>query len=124
MLQPMFAVRLAVALGALWCAWMVFVHAFQINARVPATIDPPQPVAVMIRTVQITPEPSFEERWQAPAPAMQQARIATEAHLSPEQPKVIQNSSRHVARHADRVCGSRGRRYFHIGRRLSWRCRR
>lgn len=31
-------------------------------------------------------------------------------------------TNRHVAR--DPVCGKRGRRYFHIGRRLSWRCRR
>lgn len=26
--------------------------------------------------------------------------------------------------HRDPVCGKRGRRYFHIGRRVSWRCRR
>ena len=31
-------------------------------------------------------------------------------------------TNRSVAR--DPVCGKRGRRYFHIGRRLSWRCRR
>ncbi len=31
----------------------------------------------------------------------------------------------HRARLArDPVCGTRGRRYFHIGRHLSWRCRR
>jgi hypothetical protein len=30
----------------------------------------------------------------------------------------------HRAEHRDSVCGTRGRRYFHVGRRLSWRCRR
>jgi hypothetical protein len=31
----------------------------------------------------------------------------------------------HSVRHArDPVCGKRGRRYFHIGHRLSWRCGR
>ncbi|UGY16336.1 hypothetical protein HAP48_0049065 [Bradyrhizobium septentrionale] len=127
MLQPMFPTKLAIASGAVWCAWTVaavFVHTFPINAPAPAAADPPQPFTLMVRTIPITPELLFDDRWQTPVPAMQQERKVAEAEIRPDEPKPIQARPRHAARYADPVCGSRGRRYFHISRWLSWRCRR
>ena len=127
LLRPRFPIKLAALSAALWCAGMaaaVLGRPFQINAPVPAAAEPPQPITVMIRTVRIVPELLFDERWQAPAPAMQHVRMAENIEISSDQAKPSHNSAKHVARHADTVCGTRGRRYFHIGRRLSWRCRR
>jgi hypothetical protein len=127
MLQPMFPVKFAIGSGALWCAWTVaavLVRTSEINAPTPAQIDSPQPFTVVVRSVRITPEMAFDDRWQAPAPAMQQAIMAETNQQASEQSKSSHHASRHVERHADPVCGSRGRRHFHTGRHLSWRCRR
>jgi hypothetical protein len=118
LLTPRFPIKLAVATGGLWCAWTiaaVFVHAFPNSAPVPATIDPPRPFSVLIRTIPITPELAFADRWQAPAAAaeaMPQAIMAEDDQAKPNQPKQSQISPRRAKRHADRVCGSKGRRYF------------
>src|SRR5258707_10330846 len=99
LLQPVFPTKLAIASGALWAAWMVgavFVQLDQKNAPAPAAIDPPKPFAVMIRTVPITPELAFEQRWQAPAPVMQQACMAEDAQTKPDQSKQSQISPLHA----------------------------
>jgi hypothetical protein len=122
LLRPKFPAKLAGLSGALWCAWMIAAvlgHGSQNNAPAPAAAGPPPPIAIMVRTVRIAPELAFDDRWQAPAPAMQQARIADEGPIGPLKAEQNHESTRHAARHADPVCGSRGRRYFHICRRLS-----
>jgi hypothetical protein len=127
LLRPRFPIKLAALSAALWCAGMaaaVLAHVFQNNAPAPAAADVLEPFTVMIRSVPIIPELAFDDRWQGPGPAMQHVRMAEEAEISSDQAKPSHNSAKHVARHADTVCGTRGRRYFHIGRRLSWRCRR
>jgi hypothetical protein len=106
----------------LWCVYAlasVFVQPVENNAQPPAAIDPPQPFTVIVRTVPIIAADSstFDDRWQLPQTA-----------AKPDQP--VQASAKlservsHRAEHRDSVCGTRGRRYFHVGRRLSWRCRR
>jgi hypothetical protein len=123
LLQPAFPAKFAIASGALWYAWTVaavLVRTTGNNSPPPAAIDPPQPRTVIVRTVSIIPEPPFAERWPAvqggpPAAVDESQQVSIKLQPEPQ------------ARHAvprDPVCGSRGRRYFHIGRRLSWRCRR
>lgn len=53
------------------------------------------------------------------------AGVAQSVERRIENPRVGgSNPSPGTNRPRDPVCGKRGRRYFHIGRRLSWRCRR
>lgn len=54
------------------------------------------------------------------------AGVAQSVERRIENPRVGgSNPSPGTTNHArDPVCGKRGRRYFRIGRRLSWRCRR
>ena len=106
----------------LWCAYglaSVFVQPLENNAQLPRTVDPPEPFTVIVRTVPITaPDiPTFEERWQLPvALAKTEQPVSAGATLS--------HPVSHRSVHRDPVCGTKGRRYFHIGRRLSWRCKR
>jgi hypothetical protein len=126
LLQPIYPVRLAIVSGGLWCAWTaaaVLVRTTENNTPPPAAADPPAPLTVMVRTVPISPELAFAERWPAvqgvtPAAVAESQQVSIQPQ--PEPPK-----ARHVeAAPRDPVCGNRGRRYFHIGRHLSWRCRR
>ena len=94
------------------------------QAKWPAD-SPPTPFTVVVRTIPITKELPFEERWQVPAPEAMPPTIGSanryqdvSLQLEPDQ----QASQR--AERRDPVCGSKGRRYFHIGRILSWRCKR
>ncbi len=57
------------------------------------------------------------------------AGVAQSVERRIENPRVDGSNPSPGTKHAmriapDPVCGKRGRRYFHIGRRLSWRCRR
>jgi hypothetical protein len=85
--------------GALWCAWTmaaVLVHGSQNNGAPRATIDPPPSITEMVRTVRIVPELTFAERWQAPAPAMQQAPTPTpkQCQINPRASKSDQASKK------------------------------
>lgn len=130
LLKPMFPIRLASAAGALWCvgiAGALLGHAIQNNAPLPAAASPPEAFTVLARSDRLAPLLAFDDRWQAPARAMPDARIADAAPDAQERSDRIsrhQERSHRAKRHADRVCGAKGRRYFHHGRRLSWRCRR
>ncbi len=127
MLQPWFAAKLSIAAGALWCAWTVSAVTGKISAPSPAAADQPQPFTLIVRTIPIFPELSFSERWQAPLQAMQQVHVTSTdvgAQQAADKLKKDEMMSRHAARQVDPVCGSKGRRYFHIGRILSWRCNR
>ncbi|WP_182869692.1 hypothetical protein [Bradyrhizobium diazoefficiens] len=126
-LSPKFPIRLGIAAAALWCALMagaVSMRLAGISAPVPARAALASPKIAIVRAIPMIPELVFDDRWQAPAPAMQHARMAEDLQIKPDQPKAAQKPPRRVERHADRVCGSKGRRYFRIGRHLSWRCRR
>ena len=103
----------------LWCvcaAAAVIVQPSQNNETQPHPDSPPTPFTVVVRTIPITKELPFEERWQVPAP---EAMPPTNVSLRFEPDQHSQPAGR-----PDPVCGSKGRRYFHIGRILSWRCRR
>ncbi|WLB65998.1 hypothetical protein QIH96_12890 [Bradyrhizobium japonicum] len=89
------------------------------SAPVPARAAPASPKITMVRAIPMIPELAFDDRWQAPAPAMQHARMAEDLQIKPDQPKAAQKPPRRAERHADRVCGNKGRRYFYIGRRNS-----
>src|SRR5258705_9435213 len=101
----------------LWCvcaAAAVIVQPSQNNETQPHPDSPPTPFTVVVRTIPITKELAFEERWQVPAPEAMPPTIGSANQYQNVQP----------AERPDPVCGSKGRRYFHIGRILSWRCRR
>jgi hypothetical protein len=88
--------------------------------------DPPlTPFTVAVRTIPITKELPFEERRQVPAPEAMPPTIGlanryqnVSLQLEPNQ------QASQPAERRDPVCGSKGRRYFHIGRILSWKCNR
>src|SRR4051794_18731752 len=131
LLKPMFPIKLASAAGALWCvgiAGALLGHALQNNAPLPAAASQPEAFTVLARSDRLAPLLAFDERWQAPARAMQHVRMADAAPdaapSAQSKAKLIREAHREPRRHADRVCGAKGRRYFHHGRRLSWRCRR
>jgi hypothetical protein len=97
----------------------------QNNETQPLPDSPPTPFTVVVRTIPITKELAFEERWQIPVTEAMPPTIGlanryqdVSLQLEPDQ-QVSQRAER-----PDPVCGSKGRRYFHIGRILSWRCRR
>jgi hypothetical protein len=112
----------------LWCvcaAAAVIVQPSQNNETQPLSDSPPTPFTVVVRTIPITKELAFEERWQVPAPDAMPPTIGlanryqdVSLQLEPDQ------QASQPAERPDPVCGSKGRRYFHIGRILSWRCRR
>jgi hypothetical protein len=72
---------------------------------------------VVVSTVPITKELAVEERWQVPAPETMPPTDVS-LRLEPDQ------RASQPAERPDPVCGSKGRRYFHIGRILSWKCNR
>jgi hypothetical protein len=55
---------------------------------------------------------------------MQLAIMAEVIQPAPKRATAVQIKPQRAKRHAVRVCGAKGRRYFHIGRRLSWKCKR
>ena len=119
LLQPVFPVTFAAVSCALTCAWTA--SATGSNAPLARANDPPEPFTVVVRTIPITRPANlpFEERWQ-----VQADQPVTQART--EQPALVTTNCipSRSAQRRDPVCGSKGRRYFHIGRILSWRCRR
>jgi hypothetical protein len=129
-LHPIFPAKLAAASAALWCAgWLAAAigHFSQNSAPLPAPADPPQPFAVVVRTIPMIPEMPFDDRWQAPAPAMQQAGIAEEDKPIPDHPKPAKIKPKHVERHAEsrgNICTRHHMRKVITRGGKSWRCRR
>jgi hypothetical protein len=133
-MQPVFPfpIKLAAVSWALTCAGMVAAIVSRLvgnNAPPPAAASPP-PLTLAVRTIPIIPELAFDQRWQVPPPVIA-ATPPLAAATRPEPATKPVNAAdskpeRHASRRAeprDRVCADRGRRYFHIGRHLSWRCR-
>lgn len=68
--QRFFPIRLVIASGVFWCAFMgagVALRPVQ-NAAPPPAASELFATPTMVRTLAITPEPSFEQRWQVPTP--------------------------------------------------------
>jgi len=80
---------------------------------------------VVVRTIPIIKQLPFEERWRDPAPQTMPfiISLADQYQQVSLQLKPDQQASQSAER-PDPVCGSKGRRYSHIGRILSWRCNR
>jgi hypothetical protein len=110
----------------LWCvcaAAAVIVQPSQNNETQPLPDSPPAPFTVVVRTIPIIKQLPFEERWRDPAPQTMPfiISLADQYQQVSLQLKPDQQASQPAER-PDLVCGSKGRRYFHIGRILSWRC--
>ena len=113
----------------LWCvcaAAAVIVQPSQNNETQPLPDSPPTPFTVVVRTIPIIiKQLPFEERWRDPAPQTMPfiISLADQYQQVSLQLKPDQQASQPAER-PDPVCGSKGRRYFHISRILSWRCNR
>ena len=125
LLQPILPTGLTIVLWCVCAAAAALVQPSQNNETQPLPDSPPTPFTVVVRTIPITKELAFEERWQIPLTEAMPPTIGlanryqdVSLQLEPDQ-QVSQRAER-----PDPVCGSKGRRYFHIGRILSWRCRR
>jgi hypothetical protein len=116
LLQPIFPTGITIVL---WCVCSAATALMQpVKNNEPPPQHQPEPTAfiTVVRTIPILKELAFEDRWQVPAPeAMPPTNVSL--RLEPDQHS-------QPAERPDPVCGSKGRRYFHIGRILSWRCRR
>ena len=125
LLQPILPTGITILLWCVCSAAAALVQPNKNNEPQPLPDSPPTPFTVVVRTIPITKELAFEERWQVPAPEAMPPTIGSanryqnvSLQLEPDQ----QASQR--AERRDPVCGSKGRRYFHIDRILSWRCKR
>jgi hypothetical protein len=125
LLQPVSPTGITILLWCVCSAAAALVQPGKNNEPQPLPDSPPTPFTVVVRTIPITKELAFEERWQVPAPEAMPPTIGSanqhqnvSLQLEPDQ----QASQR--AERRDPVCGSKGRRYFHIGRILSWKCNR
>jgi|GraSoi_2013_20cm_1033751.scaffolds.fasta_scaffold50615_2 hypothetical protein len=123
LLQPVSPTGITILLWCVCSAAAALVQPGKNNEPQPLPDSPPTPFTVVVRTIPITKELAFEERWQVPAPeAVPPPTIGSAKNVSLQLEPDQQASQ--PAERPDPVCGSKGRRYFHIGRILSWRCRR
>jgi hypothetical protein len=124
-LQPILPTGITILLWCVCSAAAALVQPNKNNEPQPLPDSPPTPFTVVVRTIPVTKELAFEERWQIPVTEAMPPTIGSanryqnvSLQLEPDQ----QASQR--AERRDPVCGSKGRRYFHIGRILSWKCNR
>jgi hypothetical protein len=125
LLQPILPTGITILLWCVCSAAAALVQPSKNNEPQPLPDSPPTPFTVVVRTIPITKELAFEERWQIAVSEAMPPTIGSanryqnvSLQLEPDQPALQRTDGR------DPVCGSKGRRYFHIGRILSWRCRR
>ena len=125
LLQPILPTGLTIVLWCVCAAAAALVQPSKNNEPQPLSDSPPTPFTVVVRTIPITKPLSFEERWRVPAPQAMPPTIGSASRYQNVslQLKPYEQVSQGPQR-PDPVCGSKGRRYFHIGRILSWRCRR
>jgi hypothetical protein len=117
LLQPILPTGITIVLWCVCSGAAALVQPSKNNEPQQLPDSPTTPFTVVVRTIPITKELAFEERWQVPAPETMPPTDVS-LRLEPDQ----QASQR--AERRDPVCGSKGRRYFHIGRILSWKCNR
>jgi hypothetical protein len=125
LLQPVSPTGITIVLWCVCSAAAAFVQPVKNNEPPPQHQPEPTAFITVVRTIPILKELPFEERWQVPAPEAMPPTIGSanqhqnvSLQLEPDQ------RASQPAERPDPVCGSKGRRYFHIGRILSWRCRR
>jgi hypothetical protein len=125
LLQPILPTGITILLWCVCSAAAALVQPNKITEPQSLPDSPPTPFTVVVRTIPITKELAFEERWQIPVTEAMPTTIGlanryqnVSVQLEPDQ-QASQSAERR-----DPVCGSKGRRYFHIGRILSWRCKR
>ena len=113
-----FQTRLIIASGAFWCAFMgggVALRPAQNNApAAPELFATP----TVVRTLAITPELSFEQRWQVPTPQFTPWIVDQD-----DSPESEQHGARRAENHHDVVCGTEGHD-FRIGSHPSGKCTR
>ena len=114
LLQPILPTGITIVLWCVCSAATALVQPVKNNDPPPQHQPEPTAFITVVRTIPILKELAFEDRWQVPVP---ETMPPISLRLEPDQ------HSQPVER-PDPVCGSKGRRYFHIGRILSWRCRR
>ena len=111
-----FQTRVIIASGAFWCAFMgggVALRPAQNNAPVAAELFA---TPTVVRSLAITPELSFEQRWQVPTPQFTPWIVDQD-----DSPESEQYGPRRAENHRDVVCGT-GDQHVHIGSHLSGRC--
>jgi hypothetical protein len=125
LLQPILPTGITIVLWCVCAAAAVIVQPSKVDEPAPLPDSPPTPFMVVVRTIPITKELPFEERWQVPAPEAMPPTIGS-ANRYQNVSLQIESDQRasQRAERRDPVCGSKGRRYFHIDRILSWRCKR
>ena len=117
LLQPILPTGITIVL---WCVCLgaaALVQPSKNNETQQLPDSPTTPFTVVVRTIPITKELAFEERWQVPAPETMPPTDVS-LRLEPDQ-----RASQH-AEPRDPVCGNKGRRYFYIARIRSWKCNR
>jgi hypothetical protein len=125
LLQPILPTGITIVLWCVCEAAAVIVQPSKVDEPRPLPDSPPTPFMVVVRTIPITKELPFEDRWQIPVTEAMPPTIGSanryqnvSLQIEPDQ------QASQPAERRDPVCGSKGRRYFHIGRILSWRCNR
>jgi hypothetical protein len=122
LLQPILPTGITILLWCVCSAAAALVQPSKNNEPQPLSDSPPTPFTVVVR---ITQELAFEEWWQVPAPDAMPPTIGSANRYQDVSLQVEPDQqASQPAERPDPVCGSKGRRYFHIGRILSWRCRR
>jgi hypothetical protein len=100
-----FQTRLVIASGVFWCAFMgagVALRPAQNNAPAAPELSA---TPTVVRTHAITPELSFEQRWQVPTPQFTPWIVDQD---EPPEPEAEQRSARRAEKHHDSVSGTRG----------------
>ena len=122
LLQPVSPTGITILLWCVCSAAAALVQPVKNNEPPPQHQPEPTAFITVVRTIPILKELAFEDRWQVPAPEAMPPTIGSAKNVSLQLEPDQQASQ--PAERPDPVCGSKGRRYFHIGRILSWRCRR
>jgi len=68
LLQPILPTCITILLWCVCSAAAALVKPGKNNETQPLDASPPTPFTVVVRTIPITKELAFEERWQVPAP--------------------------------------------------------
>jgi hypothetical protein len=104
--------RLVIASGVFWCGFMGSGVALR-PAQNSAPLSPASEVyatPTVARTLAITPELSFEQRWQVPTPQLTPWIVDQD---EPPEPEGEQRTARRAEKHRNTVCGTRGSRHFY-----------
>jgi hypothetical protein len=122
LLQPILPTGITIVLWCVCSAATALVQPVKNNDPPPQHQPEPTAFITVVRTIPILKELAFEDRWQVMPPIS--LRLEPDQHQNVSLQLEPDQQASQPAERPDPVCGSKGRRYFHIGRILSWRCRR